>query len=117
MKKEGKESTTAKAIKTGISAVSDVLFSQVFSRLNNATQNLMDTVKSNMMQLQERMAEKLFSSLLIGLGIISLVVAIFFYLREYVAVTKTQAFFGVGIILLLIGYVLKYLSLKKERGA
>ena len=106
MKKGEKKSGVLDAVKGGITAMSDVLFSKIFSQL-----------QASLTKLEERLVKKLFSSMLVGFGIILLLIAGFFYLLEFAVVSKTTAFISLGAAFIIIGYFLKYLILKEQRGA
>ena len=54
----------------------------------------------------ERVTRKIFSSVVIGLGAIFLVLALFFFLRESLGWSNSASYFSIGIIMLVIGLLL-----------
>ena len=116
MKKEDKKSGVFSAFKEGLGVVSDFLFSNVFTKVHNETDVLMDKVEKKTLEMQERMIKKLAASLLVGLAVLFFIFAGFFYLIEYQYLNKTLAFLIIGVLALLFGFVMKYKILKDEKG-
>jgi hypothetical protein len=102
------------AIKEGISYVSDTVFSTLFTRVNEEADVLMDKAEHRAYRVEERLIGKLGISLLMGLGVLSLIIAGIFYLIEYVRVSKPLVFLVVGILLLLIGMFLKIQDMRRD---
>lgn len=58
-------------------------------------------------EMEKRILRKIWSSLIIGLGGVFLIFALFFFLIEYLEWSNAAAFFSIGIVVFVIGLLLK----------
>ena len=75
--------------------------------IENSEDRIIYKIKENILELQRRFILNVFSSLVILASLIFLSIAGVFLLVEYLALTKTLAFGIGGLILLLLGVIIK----------
>lgn len=115
MAKSKKKGGVMDTIREGASLVSDMIFSNVFTRVNEEADVLMNKVERKALVLEEELLDKVRAAVIIGLGMLFVVLAILFFLMEEMTITKWQAYLGVGILVMLVGLLYKIHVMNKER--
>ncbi len=64
-------------------------------------------IEHKVMGLQDRMVKKLTSGLLFTTSMVFITLGCFYFLREYINLSNALSFFTVGIVLLMIGLIIK----------
>lgn len=76
--------------------------------LSKMADKVIDGIEIKVFDLKKRIMQGIFSSVLVGLGIIALLLSLYNYLLEILAIPKTQVYLYLGVLLLAIGFFLKY---------
>lgn len=113
-KKEESKSRILKVIKSGVSAVSDLLVNKVFPEVNEEVDIVLEKVEDKMLELEARIVRNLTASLVMTFALIALGLSGFYFLVESLNVPKAKAFLYLGFVLILISFMLKYNNLRKQ---
>lgn len=95
-------------VKAGLSTLSDVVVTNIFSRIHDEADVLLEKLEQRAYQVQRRLARRVGTSLLFGAAATLLLLAAFFALREYLGWTRTLSFLAMGVLTLLIALALRY---------
>lgn len=94
-------------LKNGLGYVSQIISSSIFPPIIEGTEKVMDNIEERIIRIEKRILRKISSLLIIGVGIISLIFAFFFFLIEYLGWSNAAAAFAIGIAVFIIGLLLK----------
>ncbi|GEM_PF-1392135 len=94
-------------LKDGISFISQIISASVFPPIAEGAEVIMKNIEDRIMIMEQRIIKKITNLFIIGFGAIFLIFALFFALREYLAWSNTATFFSIGIVLFIIGLLLK----------
>ena len=72
-----------------------------------AAEKVMQNIENCATRIGERMLRKMFSFAVIGLGLIFLMFALFFSLKEFLGWSNSAAFFSIGMLMLAVGLLLR----------
>lgn len=106
VKKEKKRGFIGR-IKDGFSAISHIVTAGIYPPIAEGAEMLMNNIDDRLRLIEKRILRKLSSLLIIWLGGVFLVFALFFLLRDYLHWTNTAAFFSIGITIFIVGLLLK----------
>lgn len=101
-------------IRDKLSYIPNIISAAIFSPIKEGTEMVMQTIEKRIKQIEKRIWRNTYSLLIIGLGEIFLVFALFFFLIEYFSWTRSASFFFIGIIIFVTGLFLR-LSLQSNR--
>ncbi len=90
-------------IKTGFG----YMFQFIFSQITEGSKIVMNNIDDRIVLIEERIFKKICSLFMICFGGIFLILALLFFLLEYVGWSKVIAFFSIGITVFVIGIMLK----------
>jgi len=79
----------------------------IFSPLGGGAQIIMGTIEDKMTKIEKRILRKIYSILVIGLGLVFMLFGIFFFLMESLGWSKAVIYFTMGIIVFILGLLLK----------
>lgn len=68
---------------------------------------VMGNIDNKIIQIEKRIIKRMSNLLIIWIGAVFLLFAFFFLLKEFLGWTNTAAFFSIGIIVFVIGLLLK----------
>lgn len=105
-----KEDKFMKVIKTGLSYISQIVSSNIFSPIADSAETIIRNVEERIMQFEKRVIRKMYSISIIVFGCTFLVFSLFFFLIENLNWTKTVSFFFIGIIIFVTGLLLRLLE-------
>ena len=94
-------------LREGLSQVAHIVAASVFPPIAEGAEFVMKTIDARILRIEQRILRKLSSLLIIGFGGVFLMLGIFFFLREYALWSNAAAFFSIGIIVFVIGLLLK----------
>lgn len=114
-RKENDSNRFTKTLATGVGAITELLFTSVFSRLEAGADILLRKTELRAMKMQERLMRGFSVAAAQVIGVMLLFLALFFYLVQVVGVPLWQSFLYVGILILLGGFYLKYKYLKDRK--
>lgn len=95
-------------------ALADTFMKSTFANVKRGAEDFMQKAHRNVLVLEERMMEKLLIFGTMLLAVIFFVVAAMFYMLDRLLLSRDQVFFIVAAILLVIGFFLKYRSMRAE---
>jgi hypothetical protein len=95
------------SIKEGLSYVSNIITASIFPQIAEGAEMVMKTIDGRILRIEKRILRKISSLVVIGFGGIFLILALLFFLIDYLAWSKEVAFFSIGIIVFIIGLLLK----------
>jgi pilus assembly protein TadC len=107
MAKHEKKSSFMDLIKNGFSYISQTFFASTFSQITEGAEQVMDNIENRLIQTEKIILRRLSSFLIIGLGIVFLIFALFFFMKEFLNLSNFVSSFFIGIIILVIGLVMK----------
>ncbi|MBN1792115.1 hypothetical protein JW826_00305 [Candidatus Woesearchaeota archaeon] len=107
MAEHKKENGFMDAIKGGLSALFQAISSSIFPRIAEGANMIMNNIDDKIILIEKRMFKRIYTLLVIGLGGLFLIFALFFLLTEYAGLSKAVAFFSIGITVFVIGLLLK----------
>lgn len=94
-------------IKDGIQYAAQRLIANMSPPITEGVERVMQNVEDRIILIEERVVRKMFSFVVIGFGAIFLVLALFFFLREFLGWSNSAAYFSIGIVMFVIGLLLK----------
>jgi len=94
-------------IKDGLSAVSHVVSASIVPHIEEGARKVMKNIDDRIIIIENRIIKKISSLLIIGLGGMFLTFALLFFLTEYLGWSNALAFFSIGIIIFVVGLILK----------
>ena len=74
---------------------------------------IVESLKKKIEEVVERAIKQLIASLLMLAGTICIVIAILFFMMEYLNLNKTTTFLIAGIVFFLLAFIMKYNVVKK----
>lgn len=97
----------ADIIITGLNYVSQFISASIVPPITEGAELIMKNIDDRVLQIENRILGKIISLLIIGFGGVFLVLALFFFMKEYLAWNNTSSFFTIGITVFVIGLLLK----------
>jgi VIT1/CCC1 family predicted Fe2+/Mn2+ transporter len=94
-------------IKDGLDYIIQRTLANMSLPITEGVEKAMQNLEDSIIRIEERVLRKIFSFLLIGFGAIFLVFALFFFLREFLGWSNSAAFFSIGVLMIVIGLLLK----------
>lgn len=94
-------------IKDGLGYISQIILAGIFPQIAEGADLVIKNIENRIIRMETRMLRKISSFLLILCGGIFLVFSLFFFLIEFLGWSKAAAFFSIGIIVFVIGLMLK----------
>ncbi len=94
-------------IKDGLHKISHTISASIVSPITDGAETVMKNLDERILRIENRILKKISYSIVLGIGGIFLVFALFFLLIEYLGWSNAAAFFSIGITLFVIGLVLK----------
>ena len=107
MVKNKKERGFMDILKDGLGYVSQIISTSIFSKIVDGSEGVKDNIDEKIIQIEKRILRKMYSLLMIGFGGILLILAFFFSLKEFLGWSNAAASFSIGIIIFVIGLMLK----------
>jgi hypothetical protein len=95
--------------------ISQIISASIFPSITQGTSIVMNNIEDRIIRIEKRIMRKISSFLIIGFGGVFLIFSFFFFLIEYLDFSKTMAFFSIGIIIFIIGLMLKLGEPKSRR--
>lgn len=97
-------------VKEGLSYVSTIVSANIFPIMAEGAEMVMRTIEKRILRLEKRIVRNISSLLIIGFGSIFLIFSLFFFLIEQLSWTTSAAFFFIGIIIFITGFLLRLLK-------
>ena len=101
-------------IKGGLRSVSQIISASIFPPISEGAERVIKNIEGRIIQIEKRILRRLSSLLIIGFGGVLLIFALFFYLRESLGWSNTAAYFSIGIVIFVIGLMIKAWDLKSN---
>jgi hypothetical protein len=116
MVEEKKENGFVNIVKDFFGNMSQIFLGTLLPPIVDGTEIIMQNIEKKIKRIEERIIRKISSYLIMMLGSIFLIIALTFYLIEYLKLSKSVAYFSVGIIIFVIGLLLKvkYLAIENN---
>lgn len=92
-------------IKDGLDYIAPRILASI--SVAQGVEKVMQNLENGVERIEERLIRKMFSFAVIGIGLIFLMFALFFSLKEFLGWSNSVAFFSTGMIMLVIGLALK----------
>lgn len=107
MAKEEKKRGFIELLKGGFSFISQVISESILPSITEGTEMVMKKIDDRVLVIEKRIMKKISTFLIIGFGGVFLIFALLFFMIDSLVWSKTLAFFSIGIIVLVIGLILK----------
>lgn len=95
------------SIKEGFSYISQIISASIFPVIAEGTEIIMKNIDERIEIIEKRILKKISSLIVIGFGLAFLIFSLLFFLIEYLGWSNALAFFSIGIIVFVIGLLLK----------
>ena len=89
-------------IKDGLSIVSQIITASILPPIAEGAEVVMKKIEERIMRIEKLIIRKLTSFLIIGVGALFLILALLFFLIEYLGWSHSVAFFSIGITVFVI---------------
>jgi len=107
MSESEKEHGFMDVIKSVLGSISQVILASVLPPIAEGAESVMKKIEDRLVIIEKRIIRKIYSLMLICVGGLFLVFSLLFFLIEYLNWSKTTAFFSIGILIFVIGLLLK----------
>ena len=107
MTENKKEHGLMDKIKIGLSNVTHIISASVVPTITEGAEKVMKNIDNRIILIEKRILRKVTSLIILGFGGIFLIFALLFFLIESIGWSKAVAFFSIGIIIFIIGLLLK----------
>lgn len=107
MTKKEKKYSFLELIKKGLNNLSKKVSFSISSPLAEKSGIITKNIDNKILQLEKRLMRKIYSSLIIGLGEVFLIFALFFFIAEHFNWNNSLTFFIIGTTIFVIGLLLK----------
>jgi hypothetical protein len=107
MVKHEKESGFMDLVRDGVGYISQIISASIFPPIAQGTEMVMKNIDDRMLRIEKRILRKISSLLIIGFGGVFLIIALSFFLIEYLGWSNAAAYFSIGIIVFVIGLLMK----------
>lgn len=114
MPKKERKNPVMRGLASGASAIIDLLLGNVFVRVNEEADILLDKAERKAVLVQEKLTRRLAVSVIVAIGAIFLLLALLFYLHEQLGWPWALAYVVLGAALLVLGFLLKYQYMKEH---
>ena len=94
-------------IKDGIVSIFQIICTGLFPQIEESAEIVMKKIDQRIIETERRILQKMYSLLIIWLGGVFLIFALFFYLTEFVGWNRALTFFSLGMTILVAGLLLK----------
>ena len=94
-------------ITEGLRQVSQMIAASIFPPMVDGAETVMKKIEDGILRMEKRMLRKISSLLVIGFGAVFLVFALLFFLTESLGWSYAAGFFAIGILVFVIGLLLK----------
>jgi VIT1/CCC1 family predicted Fe2+/Mn2+ transporter len=100
-------------LQSGLNQILQVIAASIFPKIEEGSEIIMKNFDDRIKIIEKRIFNKIFSFVIIGIGGLLLILALFFFLTEYLRWNNTGAFFSIGITFFVTGLLLKLKGLDK----
>ena len=107
MIKYEKEHGFRSMIREGLNYIFQIASESVFSKVGEGAEIVMNRIDNRIIRIERRIIRRIYSLILIVFGGLFLALALFSFMKEFLGLSSTLAYFFIGIIILLIGVLLK----------
>jgi len=97
-------------IKDGLGYVSQIILASMVPPITQGAEVIMKKIDDRMILLENRVLKKISSLIILGFGAVFLIIALLFFLTEYLHWTNAVSFFSIGITIFVIGLILKLME-------
>ncbi len=94
-------------IKTELSYIPQLIFLSVFPKIVEGAEIVMENIDNRIERIEKRILGKLSHLLVIWLGGVLLILAVFSFLIEFLGWSNTAAYFSIGLVVFTAGIMLK----------
>jgi len=102
-------------VKFVVSTLSEFLLSNIWTRIDEHTQELLEKVETKMRVIVERLIKRLIAMLFLIAGVIFLIVAVMLFSMDTLQLSRTQVFFIAGLFLLIIGLIMQNITSNNKK--
>jgi len=107
MIKKENESGFKATLENGLSYIYSIISERIFPKREESTKNFIDNLEDISLIIEKRILRKISNFIVIGVGMTLLIVALISYLKEVQAWSNMFAYSFVGIIIFVIGLIMK----------
>ena len=102
-------------VKEGIGSIFQIISEGVFPQIAEGAEIIIKKIDQKIIETEKRILRKMYFLSIIWLGGVFLIFGLFFYLTEFLGWDRALAFFSLGIIIFVIGLLLKIWDLNNEK--
>lgn len=94
-------------LENGLGYISSIISEKMYPRRDENTETFMKNIDNTVLTIEKRVLRKILSFIVIGVGTLFLLFALFSYVKESLGWSNSLAYLSLGIIILIIGLILK----------
>jgi hypothetical protein len=87
--------------------ISKIISVSIFPSIEEGTERIMRNIEDRIMIIKRRIIMQIYFILISCFGLVFLIFAIFFFMKEYLAWNNTISFLSIGITIFIISLILK----------
>ena len=95
------------SIKSGFAGIVGSFASGIFSSIGRETNLIFDNLELRVLMLQERLLANLAAALIVGVSGIFLIASAYFFMVEYLTMSRASAFFFLAVLLFMLAWIIK----------
>ena len=104
---ESKKRGFVNRLKNGLHNILKIISASIFPKIAEGAEMVIKDIKDTLIQIERRILKKISFLLIIGFGGVLLIFALLFFLIDFVGWSNAAAFSFIGIIIFVIGLLLK----------
>ncbi len=94
-------------IKGGLGMISNIISASIFPSIAEGAEMVMKNIEDRIIRIKKKVLREISTLIIIGFGGVFLILALLFYLTESLGWSNAAACFSIGIIVFVIGLLLK----------
>ena len=98
-------------IKIGFGLLSEIVIAPLSERMHAEVDVILNKVEKRVVDIEKRVMARVYFATLIGIAVIFLLLAAFFYLVDFIHVPRSAAFLAAALVALLMAFFIHYKQL------
>jgi len=97
-------------IKDAVSYIPQIITAAIVTPIAAGSDMIMGNIEERVVRIQRKILRKISIHLVIGFGGMFLIFALFYFMVEFIHWSKAAAYFSIGIVIFVIGLILKIME-------
>lgn len=108
MIKNEKDSSFMEIVKGGLDNIKKIILSSIFPPVLDGAEIVIRRIENRLIIMEKQILRRITTFMIICFGGVFLIFSFLFFQIEFLGLSKTMSFFLIGIIILIIGLILKF---------